>query len=89
MGYSKRVITLIICSLLVTFGTGCLISTSDYPKFLTSKSEYILEIHANAPLNNATFYIPLPVKDDMPSVGSRPLSSDDLQQEGYTVSFTK
>ena len=84
----KPVILLVLCAVLLTLGTGCL-STSDYPKFLFSKYEYILEIHTNAPLYNATFYIPLPVTDSGPMVGSRPLSSDDFPQEGYTITFTK
>jgi len=88
MNCRKSKFFLAIILIFILIFAGCLLSTN-YPKFLTFKSEYILEIHANAPLNNATFYIPLPVKDDMPSVGSRPLSSDDFQQEGYTVSFTK
>lgn len=74
---------------LVILTNGCLSATSDYPKFLTSKYEYISEINTDAPLYNATFFIPLPIKDGRPLVGSRPLSSDDFPQEGYTVSFTK
>jgi len=70
--------------------TGCLsLSNNDYPKFLSTNNEYNLEIQTNTPLNNATFYLPLPMKNGMPMVGNRLLIPNDFKQEGYFIAFTR
>jgi hypothetical protein len=87
ISWKSVVYTIIMCCILLS--VGCLSTASDYPKFLSSKYEYILEITTTDPLYNATFYLPLPVKQSTPMVGSRVLSYYDFLKEGYTVSFTE
>jgi len=68
--------------------TGC-VSTETYPSYLSATSTYDLRIIADGPVTNATFCIPLPVKNGIPMVGSRPLSPEDFRKPGFTVSFTQ
>jgi hypothetical protein len=87
ISWKSVVYTIIMCCILLS--VGCLSTASDYPKFLSSKYEYILEITTTDPLYNATFYLPIPVKNDMPMVGNKLLNPMDFEREGYTISFTR
>ena len=68
--------------------TGC-VSTETYPSYLSASSTYDLRIIPDGPVTNATFCIPLPVKNGMPFVGSHLLSLEDFRKPGFTVSFTQ
>lgn len=48
-----------------------------------------MSIRSGAPLTNATFYLPLPVKIDTPMVGSRELYPEDFRNDGFSVAFTR
>jgi len=87
ISHKSVIFSIIICVILLS--AGCLSTTSDYPKFLSTDSEFVLEIEANAPLYNATFYLPLPVKNSKPMVGNRILIRDDFDKKGYTVALSR
>jgi hypothetical protein len=84
--YSGLILPL-VCILLL-FIAGC-VSSEQYPSYLSHGTTYTLAIRSGAPLSNATFYLPLPVKNDTPMVGSRELFPEDFQKAGYSVAFTR
>jgi len=84
---SSIILISIILTTILIFA-GCLVSLS-YPTFLGTNNEYTLEIQTNIPLHNATFYLPLPVKNDTPTVGNRLLYPSDFKKEGYSVTFAR
>ena len=73
---------------LLTLFAGCT-SSLEYPAYLSATTTYDLNIKSDGSLSNATFYIPLPVRNDTPMVGSRELFPEDFQKPGYSVIFTK
>ena len=83
-GFSKIVLFLVLATLF----TGC-ISPEEYPSYLRATIKYDLSIESDAALSNVTFYIPLPVRNDTPMVGSHELVPEDFQEPGYSVAFTR
>jgi hypothetical protein len=63
-------------------------SNEVFPEFLSKGFEYDLYIQNYGPLQNATFYIPLPVKNGRPMIGNRSIVPEDFEKEGLLISFT-
>jgi len=76
-----------ITILILSISAGC-VSGLDLRMFTTDFS-YGLSIYTDEPITNATFYIPLPVKNGMPMVGDRPLVESDFNQGNIVASFTQ
>jgi len=67
--------------------SGC--TDSFHPRLFSSAYEYNLQIQSDRPLHNATFIIPLPVKDGVPLVGNQTLTADDFRQPGVSATLTQ
>ncbi|HVQ00355.1 MAG TPA: hypothetical protein VMT57_02455 [Candidatus Thermoplasmatota archaeon] len=89
MGSARIIVILILLVPIMILIAGCILPDSDYPKFLSVSHDFTLEIQTNKPLQNATFYLPLPVENNRPMVGSRLLSPDDFKRTGYSIAFTQ
>ena len=59
------------------------------PRMFTSLYEYHVQLLSDSPIYNATFIIPLPVKNGTPVAGIETLTADDFQQPGTSVSLTQ
>ncbi len=88
MVYSKLVTYLTLIFFIMALYAGC-ISTLEYPRELQKSERYKLIIDSNAPLHDATFYIPLPVKNGAPTIGNKPLGVSDFVRGGFSVDFTR
>ena len=67
--------------------SGCLDSFN--PRLFQSTTAYDLQIQSASPIHNATFIIPLPVKDGIPMVGNKTLTADDFRQPGISATLTQ
>ena len=85
MGVLSRKLVLLIVLLLSSFSliTGC-ISDLD-PRMFSSHITYELEIQTSDQITNATFYIPLPVKNDIPTVGMIVLNKNRFEKNNFSV----
>ena len=83
--FFEPIAILTICAISILC-SGC-VSTVEYPRDLQKTSEYLVQIDTNSTLQNATFLIPLPVKNNQPVVGDRKLSPDDFSKNGYSIDF--
>jgi hypothetical protein len=77
--------TFLILILLPTIA-GCLFPGSE-PYDFHSGSQYELVIETSEPITNATFYLPLPVKNSLPAAGNTILTERDFLTENYSVAF--
>jgi len=68
--------------------SGC-ISTLEYPRELQKTEHYQLRIDTDGPLQDATFYVPLPMKDGAPMIDNRILDKDDFMKTGFVIDFTQ
>jgi hypothetical protein len=72
---------------LLTIVSGC---TNDFePHMFHNISQYSIAIQSNGPIENATFIIPLPVKNGNPTIGPAILEKNDFIQENISIEFTK
>ena len=76
----------ILAAIFLISVTGC-ISTLEYPRQLEKSARYQLDIDASGPLSDATFYVPLPVKNGIPIIGDKQLYASDFSKEGFSISF--
>jgi hypothetical protein len=51
--------------------------------------EFEIDIRTTEPITNATFYLPVPVKNGVPTVGNKLLTAQDFQKPNYSVSLEK
>jgi hypothetical protein len=79
---------LILFCILLGLYTGC-ISTLEYPRQLQKSEHYQLSIKTSGPLQEATFYVPLPVKNGLPMIDDKSLNEDDFMKTGFSIDFTK
>lgn len=75
-----------VCSL--ALAAGCSFVDPD-PHTFSSYTSYELEILTSDTIANATFYIPLPVKNGYPMAGSRILDKDSFARYNFTVELTQ
>ena len=87
MSYSKHTIFLTIFFLLLILYASC-ISTLEYPRELQRSERFQLRIDTDGPLQDATFYVPLPMKNGIPSIDDRILDKNDFIKTGFIVDFT-
>ena len=78
--------------LLLTMGSltviaGCFLYGGE-PHDFYSGSEFQVRIETSEPITNATFYLPLPVKNGIPKVGEQILSESDFGKTGFSINFT-
>jgi hypothetical protein len=66
--------------------SGC-ISTLEYPRDLQKNERYQLVVDSSGPLSDATFYVPLPVKNGVPMIGDKQLYANDFSKEGFAINF--
>ena len=59
----------------------------EYPRDLQKTSDYLLQIDTNSPLQNATFLVPLPVKNNQPVIGAKKLTPGDFSKTGFSIDF--
>lgn len=57
------------------------------PRMFSSYIDYDLQIKTSEPISNATFYIPLPVKNNTPMIGTLPLEEQQFEKNHYSVAF--
>ena len=88
MACSKFVIFLLIFFAFIILSAGC-ISTLEYPGNLQKNERYKLVIDSSDPLHEATFYIPLPVKDNAPEIGTKLINVSDFTRGGFSVDITQ
>jgi len=67
---------------------GCLFLDNG-PYDFNSGSQYEMVIETSEPITNATFYLPLPVKNSIPTMGAATLSENDFIVKNYSVAFTR
>jgi hypothetical protein len=67
----------------IVISSGCL--NSGLPDNFRSDALYELDISADIPLHNATFLIPLPVKNDTPMVGTLKLKQSLMENDNCSV----
>jgi len=73
---------------LITLCAGCSVPEID-PRYFHTEREYSLHINSNEPLSNATFYIPLPVKNGIPLAGNGSLTADVFARDNVSVEFVR
>jgi hypothetical protein len=87
-GKSLRPLLIIIISLLLlTTIVGCI--TDLDPRSFHSEYRYEVGIKHNGPLSNATFIIPIPVKNNTPMVGEYVLSTSDFSKTNIMTNLTQ
>lgn len=59
------------------------------PHSFTSDFTYELEIQTSDQITNVTFYLPLPVKNGVPTVGMQYLKEDDFKKENLLVGIVR
>jgi hypothetical protein len=84
----KFIIFGLLAAIFLALIIGC-ISTLEYPRQLEKSERYQLDIDASGPLHNATFYVPLPVKNGHPMIGDKPLNVNDFSKEGFSIDFIR
>jgi hypothetical protein len=67
--------------------SGC--TTEAPPRSCYSSFEYDLTIRTNEPISNATFYLPLPVKNGAPMIGTLQLDTSQFVQGNFTVDLVQ
>jgi hypothetical protein len=72
--------------LVLVYSSGC-VSKLEYPHELQKSERYQLVIEASAPMSDATFYVPLPVKNGVPMIGDKQLDVNDFSKNGFTIDF--
>ena len=89
MGRLSRafVIMMVLSLISLTLTTGCVSDRSPYA-FL-SYYTYELKIKTSEPITNATFFIPLPVKNGVPIVGMLSLKEDDFKKENLLIGIIR
>lgn len=80
-------ITILFLFLLTTIA-GCTLYSVD-PRMFHSDYTYDMRITSDQPIRNATFIIPLPVKDNTPMIGTSPLIPDEFQKDNVKIGFTQ
>jgi hypothetical protein len=82
------IIILVTCSLVILMIiVGC--TDSFNPRLFSSKYKYDIQIQSDSPLHNVTFFIPVPVKDGIPTAGNQNLTADDFRQPGISVTLNQ
>lgn len=72
---------------LLILAAGCV--TDLDPRMSSSTFEYSISIQSDNVIKNATFIIPLPVKNGTPVLGNEILNVKDFQKEGIDIEFIK
>ena len=79
-------IFLILGILVLIISSGCM---EWQPRAFLSRSKYKLTISTNEPIHNLTFYLPLPVKNDIPQVGEIPISQSEFERSNTSAEIVK
>ena len=82
------IIILFFSLVLLPVIAGCLFLDTE-PYDFHSGSQYEMVIETSEPITNATFYLPLPVKNSNPVVGDAVLAESDFLMKNYSISFTR
>jgi len=86
MNRNVIVLVLLIISLSVI---SCCLSSQYQPRAFSSSSQYKLTISTNEPIHNLTFFLPLPVKNDIPQVGQIPISRSEFERSNTSMEIVK
>ena len=70
---------------MMMFIAGC--TTESPPRFCMSRFSYDLNIHTSEPITNATFYLPLPVKNGTPMIGTLQLNRSHFEKNNFSIDF--
>ena len=70
-----------IIILLFLASAGCILTNTEDPRFFSVHSLYKLVITNDAPLSNVTLYIPLPVSNNIPTVGNTRILRTPFERE--------
>jgi hypothetical protein len=77
---------LIISLLVIT--AGCTFYSVE-PRMFHSFYRYELSVKSDEPISNVTIIVPLPVKNDTPTVGSHILTEKDFEKDNVNIEFTQ
>lgn len=72
---------------MMVFIAGC--TSEPSPRLCVSRSEYDLTIRTNEPISNATFYLPLPVKNGSPIIGIMQLERSPIEKSNFSIDFVQ
>lgn len=81
--YLESIIFVIASLLLLSTITGCI--TDLDPRMSSSTHQYSINIQSDKPLENATFIIPIPIKNNTPMLGSNVFIVEDFQKEKIDI----
>jgi hypothetical protein len=79
--------SLIFCAVLLTLIAGCI--SEPPPRYCMSRFSYDLTIRTNEPITNATFYLPLPVKNGIPMTGTISLDKSQFEKNNFSIDFVQ
>jgi hypothetical protein len=68
----------------LAISSGCI---SYSPRHFSSRYSFEFQLVTNGSINNATFYIPLPVKESSPSLGPKILNASYFEEQGCRASM--
>jgi len=89
---SLAFVLLVILPVIFAFGFFFLlplVPSGPYPDALSKGFQYTLAIEPHGDLQNATFYLPLPVKNGKPMLGNKSVVPEDFEKEGFSIAFTR
>jgi hypothetical protein len=81
------IISSVVFLISLTLIAGC--TQNPVPGSFRTHYEYKIQVVSNEPITNATFYLPLPVKKGIPTVGPVELGQIDFQKENYSVDIVR
>jgi len=84
---SRTSIFLIVCIILLAMSAGC--SSERIMRSCISHSLYRVTINTSEPITNATFYLPLPVKDGIPMTGTIHLDKSQFEKNNFSIDFVQ
>jgi hypothetical protein len=83
----RNIVCFLLCILILTVTTGCI--SESPPRGCLSHYSFDIFIDVNETITNATFYIPVPVKNGIPRVGPVILDKDQFAQENFRVDLVQ
>jgi hypothetical protein len=84
---SRTITLLIVCIILLAMSAGC--SSEHIMRLCISYSSYRVIINTSEPITNATFYLPLPVKDGIPMTGTIHLDKSQFEKNNFSIDFVQ
>jgi|WetSurMetagenome_2_1015567.scaffolds.fasta_scaffold24249_2 hypothetical protein len=80
-----RIFSCLVILGLIALCAGC--SEDIDPRLFRTSCGYTLHINTNEPISNATFYIPLPVKNGTPMMGDILLTLGNFEKDNFSIEF--